>query len=132
MVDFGIIMQVALERGNVITGAERYLTGAALHLQAHSIVAHTEYEPVREPLEHPERQGVERGRPVERDRGHSGVHLGEKLADVNAGVERKSTRLNSSHANISYSVFCFTKKKPARSAASTTGQSEAAPQRVHT
>src|SRR3712207_9529020 len=27
------------------------------------------------------------------------------------GVDRKSTRLNSSHANISYAVFCLTKKK---------------------
>src|SRR3712207_7124017 len=26
-------------------------------------------------------------------------------------VDRKSTRLNSSHANISYAVFCFKKKK---------------------
>src|SRR3712207_7570131 len=26
-------------------------------------------------------------------------------------VDRKSTRLNSSHANISYAVFCFNKKK---------------------
>src|SRR3712207_8674134 len=26
-------------------------------------------------------------------------------------VDRKSTRLNSSHANISYAVFCLTKKK---------------------
>src|SRR3712207_7938124 len=31
---------------------------------------------------------------------------------VAAGVEdRKSTRLNSSHANISYAVFCLKKKK---------------------
>src|SRR3712207_6885876 len=30
-----------------------------------------------------------------------------------AGVrDRKSTRLNSSHANISYAVFCLKKKKP--------------------
>src|SRR3712207_9002646 len=28
-----------------------------------------------------------------------------------AGKDRKSTRLNSSHANISYAVFCLTKKK---------------------
>src|SRR3712207_7851788 len=28
-----------------------------------------------------------------------------------AGVDRKSTRLNSSHANISYAVFCLKKKK---------------------
>src|SRR3712207_7131278 len=27
------------------------------------------------------------------------------------GADRKSTRLNSSHANISYAVFCFKKKK---------------------
>src|SRR3712207_8884670 len=29
-----------------------------------------------------------------------------------AGRDRKSTRLNSSHANISYAVFCLKKKKP--------------------
>src|SRR3712207_7168842 len=28
----------------------------------------------------------------------------------NRPVDRKSTRLNSSHANISYAVFCLTKK----------------------
>src|SRR3712207_8621531 len=28
-----------------------------------------------------------------------------------ASVDRKSTRLNSSHANISYAVFCLKKKK---------------------
>src|SRR5438445_4498983 len=35
-------------------------------------------------------------------------------ADV--GVDRKSTRLNSSHANISYAVFCLKKKKTYTSA----------------
>src|SRR3712207_7075576 len=30
--------------------------------------------------------------------------------DVLAGLDRKSTRLNSSHANISYAVFCLKKK----------------------
>src|SRR3712207_7459314 len=29
---------------------------------------------------------------------------------VPAGADRKSTRLNSSHANISYAVFCLKKK----------------------
>src|SRR3712207_8310130 len=29
-----------------------------------------------------------------------------------ADLDRKSTRLNSSHANISYAVFCLKKKKP--------------------
>src|SRR3712207_6886520 len=30
---------------------------------------------------------------------------------VSANQDRKSTRLNSSHANISYAVFCLKKKK---------------------
>src|SRR3712207_7505874 len=33
------------------------------------------------------------------------------LLDLPGGGDRKSTRLNSSHANISYAVFCFKKKK---------------------
>src|SRR5258707_6267891 len=32
-------------------------------------------------------------------------------ADSGAQRDRKSTRLNSSHANISYAVFCLKKKK---------------------
>src|SRR3712207_8951875 len=32
-----------------------------------------------------------------------------------AGRDRKSTRLNSSHANISYAVFCLKKKKKSNS-----------------
>src|SRR3712207_7370524 len=31
---------------------------------------------------------------------------------VKQPVDRKSTRLNSSHANISYAVFCLKKKEP--------------------
>src|SRR3712207_8496575 len=31
--------------------------------------------------------------------------------DENESEDRKSTRLNSSHANISYAVFCLKKKK---------------------
>src|SRR3712207_8219545 len=41
---------------------------------------------------------------AERFHGMSKFHL-------NNGVDRKSTRLNSSHANISYAVFCLKKKK---------------------
>src|SRR5581483_2478386 len=33
------------------------------------------------------------------------------LAGWQEGTDRKSTRLNSSHANISYAVFCLKKKK---------------------
>src|SRR5437867_10759588 len=37
-------------------------------------------------------------------------HLGCRMAVVI--VDRKSTRLNSSHRTISYAVFCLKKKKP--------------------
>src|SRR5690348_18147124 len=33
------------------------------------------------------------------------------LGDVEDAVDRKSTRLNSSHPSISYAVFCLKKKK---------------------
>src|SRR3712207_8038308 len=36
--------------------------------------------------------------------------LVDQVREVGAG-DRKSTRLNSSHANISYAVFCLKKKK---------------------
>src|SRR3712207_7987936 len=41
--------------------------------------------------------------------GNVGDPLGEQFEDE--GADRKSTRLNSSHANISYAVFCLKKKK---------------------
>src|SRR3712207_8946121 len=38
-------------------------------------------------------------------------HLGEWIINLGESAEdRKSTRLNSSHANISYAVFCLKKK----------------------
>src|SRR3712207_8970369 len=42
---------------------------------------------------------------VERRRARDHLH------DVSPVLDRKSTRLNSSHANISYAVFCLKKKK---------------------
>src|SRR3712207_7220152 len=48
------------------------------------------------------------------DAGAVDLRLGGELPDVAAlpllGEDRKSTRLNSSHANISYAVFCLKKK----------------------
>src|SRR3712207_6865336 len=45
-------------------------------------------------------------------RGEVGLEIGERVAPpVAAGEDRKSTRLNSSHAKISYAVFCLEKKK---------------------
>src|SRR3712207_6865472 len=34
----------------------------------------------------------------------------EEAERISAALDRKSTRLNSSHANISYAVFCLKKK----------------------
>src|SRR2546427_8490674 len=50
----------------------------------------------------PDRNGVRRGLPAAR-RGRGGAAAPE-------GADRKSTRLNSSHSQISYAVFCLKKK----------------------
>src|SRR3712207_7318574 len=47
-----------------------------------------------------------------RDQVFEEVDLGRHLG---AAQDRKSTRLNSSHANISYAVFCLKKKKAGKS-----------------
>src|SRR3712207_7663386 len=44
-------------------------------------------------------------------RGVDAVALSGRRGTVVEEVDRKSTRLNSSHANISYAVFCLKKKK---------------------
>src|SRR3712207_8375819 len=43
-----------------------------------------------------------------------GYVAAEAMSAGRAVVDRKSTRLNSSHANISYAVFCLKKKKHTR------------------
>src|SRR3712207_7726760 len=62
----------------------------------------------------PDRRAAERGRdhgqaPDRRRRGRR-VRGGGRRGQ-GGRVDRKSTRLNSSHANISYAVFCLKKKK---------------------
>src|SRR3712207_8555553 len=42
--------------------------------------------------------------------------LGDPAVDELADPDRKSTRLNSSHANISYAVFCLKKKNKTKQA----------------
>src|SRR3712207_9070825 len=43
--------------------------------------------------------------------GGDGLLARGRRSDDGEAVDRKSTRLNSSHANISYAVFCLKKKK---------------------
>src|SRR3712207_7843559 len=38
-------------------------------------------------------------------------NLNQLKREIDNYIDRKSTRLNSSHANISYAVFCLKKKK---------------------
>src|SRR3712207_8103331 len=62
---------------------------------------------------HVPRRRLRRGRPARPDRATGRPHrlvrpLPQALTTV---TDRKSTRLNSSHANISYAVFCLKKKK---------------------
>src|SRR3712207_8126494 len=54
-----------------------------------------------------------------KSKGSVAVALAE--ADVTQQGDRKSTRLNSSHANISYAVFCLKKKKMNRNYIQNTG-----------
>src|SRR3712207_8771499 len=53
--------------------------------------------------------GADARLPVE-FRASNGAGNGDGRSNGN-GPDRKSTRLNSSHANISYAVFCLKKKK---------------------
>src|SRR3712207_7302002 len=66
------------------------------------------------------RSGERVGQRRERAAGHGLAHHEQQRAGaadlvVHVGVrDRKSTRLNSSHANISYAVFCLKKKKQSK------------------
>src|SRR3712207_6910908 len=60
-----------------------------------------------------DRRAVQAARRLGRLRGRA-LHDGRRLrarGRARVRADRKSTRLNSSHANISYAVFCLKKKK---------------------
>src|SRR3712207_8601667 len=70
--------------------------------------------------------GLAVGRPPEPVAGLAGDGLDGDDALGGAeldGLDRKSTRLNSSHANISYAVFCLKKKNQIRQSDTTSGSS---------
>src|SRR3712207_7927430 len=49
---------------------------------------------------------------------HPGDQITAAVGHEHVDVDRKSTRLNSSHANISYAVFCLKKKNKLKTATS--------------
>src|SRR3712207_8435541 len=69
---------------------------------------------VLQPRRGPDRAGDPPGRDDDRGGGDAlALRPGPRAAErpLRAQRDRKSTRLNSSHANISYAVFCLKKKK---------------------
>src|SRR5689334_24714613 len=81
-------------------------------LSLHDALPICAFEPCHEPIvvgRHGCR-AVRHQRQPARYRGHLGA---AQRCDVGLGfgIDRKSTRLNSSHSSISYAVFCLKKKK---------------------
>src|SRR3712207_8447278 len=65
---------------------------------------------------------VRRYAPVYRDRGLDQRTFDRARDVLTAALDRESTRLNSSHANISYAVFCLQKTDHRRSEEHTSEQ----------
>src|SRR3712207_7215978 len=80
-----------------------FRSGNAVHDgEAQIGLRHADHHELRQvPRADPDREPP----PVDRFR------FGGADADAEHAQDRKSTRLNSSHANISYAVFCLKKKK---------------------
>src|SRR3712207_7600293 len=77
--------------------------------------SHLAPDPARQRLRPPREAGLERVRVEEHEHPPEGVVRGDAVRQGQEGrQDRKSTRLNSSHANISYAVFCLKKKKKKR------------------
>src|SRR2546427_1939313 len=107
---------LARHQGAAVTGCDKDPQGAADlaalgveiwrgHDPGHVSGARAVVVTAAVPREHPElEQAGALGIPVVR----RADALGQAVAN---GTDRKSTRLNSSHSQISYAVFCFKKKK---------------------
>src|SRR3712207_8989745 len=66
-----------------------------------------EWQPVIDQILNRRSEKDEEHKVTKRSTVHSGLF-------VRMAADRKSTRLNSSHANISYAVFCLKKKKKSK------------------
>src|SRR3712207_7529626 len=78
----------------------------------YSALAGTDEEKVERTVDY---AGLERATGVKTGDVRSDIYfLGCVLYEILSGRDRKSTRLNSSHANISYAVFCLKKTTDGR------------------
>src|SRR2546430_12885240 len=72
-------------------------------------------------LNSPLAEHVEDRGPALADGGQAALERGRQLAGtLHTLTDRKSTRLNSSHSQISYAVFCLKKKKKKQTTSATT------------
>src|SRR5688572_31989998 len=70
-----------------------------------------------------DRRGPDRDRRADRPQRRPPALLGRQRQRVRLPQDRKSTRLNSSHSQISYAVFCLKKKKRKHTSTQFTDQS---------
>src|SRR5438105_5470435 len=76
------------------------------------VVASTEAAGIGSPADPPDIAALTGGTSAVVDEKHAAIVVRAPLQDVSGDtVDRKSTRLNSSHEWISYAVFCLKKKK---------------------
>src|SRR5690606_39855824 len=67
-------------------------------------------EPLKNVISAAVRRGITAGEPITPQRLVQKGEAGFLAAALSPGIDRKSTRLNSSHVKISYAVFCLKKK----------------------
>src|SRR3712207_2848536 len=99
-----------LEDGEwVINGAKQFITNAGTEISSHvAITARTGEDEISNIIVENGTPGYEQGEPYRKMGWNASDTRPLSFTDCR---DRKSTRLNSSHANISYAVFCLKKKK---------------------
>src|SRR5438445_10746699 len=85
--------------------------GSMRHLLVFADIERTEYGGLGRAFALAMVDRIDQHRNPEHVREQDELLAGRRAFLADAGQDRKSTRLNSSHANISYAVFCLKKKK---------------------
>src|SRR3712207_1033716 len=114
---FAVFLLVARKTGRPIPERIEVRDIALLGVATHKLSLLLAQDAVTSPLRAPFTELQEKQSPKRVDENPRGKGLRRSLGElltchfcVGQWVDRKSTRLNSSHANISYAVFCLKKK----------------------